>query len=735
MFYGVRVVRGSNWRWGDQDGGEGHVGTVIVPTNINETDSVWVHWDSGRSANYNGGLGKTCDLRVYDNAPLGVKHKGVRCDACTKWDIEGLRWKCTVCDDFDLCSNCYTSDHHDMSHRFWRIDVPGAARVPVPSRQGSSKFKAKGIFAGAKVKRGLHWEWGDQDGGPGSTGTVTHIADWEPNTYRCKVRVQWPSGQANNYRMGHNGKVDVRYIQEGYGGFYYRDHLPELDLGKTPFYITSGDQVKVKDLSLDKMKAIQQRRCGWKDDMASARGSSGVVRAVDKDGDIKVEMSTSVWFFDAMCLLPEKKGDGGSGAVVPSSTADGGGARQRGGEESVSAEQLGQLFGLMLLKELVEGTGGGSSPKVLVAAAAKGDVSKVKELVSSNPRWVDFRDDDKGYTALHVSSHEGHIDVVKVLVAANANLEIKDADGDTALAFSCYGNKPSITRFLLERGSSVHAVNRIGKSSLHTAVGKGNSACASILINQGANVNLRDNEGNTPMMTAIESEDESTIDVLADHPRVDFTIKNNKGFNSIHHAAFKGSAYATQRMASKCSQRVIEEKKFDGFTAMHLAAINDHADVARALVQRGNADINCRNNKRETPLHLACNEGNNSTIEYLVNAGADVNAQDEDGDTPLHTMLMKQSVRDVIGRTPMGMLLQALDSGDTSTGNTAAVALFLIKNGANIYQRNHQAKTVLDYVANPTLENLLKQAHAQARLKQRTRVSITMRQKDDCIIS
>ena len=38
MFYGVRVVRGPNWKWGDQDGGEGHVGTVIVPSNINESE-------------------------------------------------------------------------------------------------------------------------------------------------------------------------------------------------------------------------------------------------------------------------------------------------------------------------------------------------------------------------------------------------------------------------------------------------------------------------------------------------------------------------------------------------------------------------------------------------------------------------------------------------------------------------------------------------------------------------
>jgi hypothetical protein len=38
--------------------------------------------------------------------------------------------------------------------------------------------------------------------------------------------VEWgTTGTTNVYRIGHKGKVDLKYLQEGDGGYYYRDHL------------------------------------------------------------------------------------------------------------------------------------------------------------------------------------------------------------------------------------------------------------------------------------------------------------------------------------------------------------------------------------------------------------------------------------------------------------------------------------------------------------------------------
>ena len=65
---GVRVVRGPHWQWGDQDGGEGGLGTVVE---VRDNNVVIVQWDRGRKADYRIGNQGAYDLRVYDNAPTG----------------------------------------------------------------------------------------------------------------------------------------------------------------------------------------------------------------------------------------------------------------------------------------------------------------------------------------------------------------------------------------------------------------------------------------------------------------------------------------------------------------------------------------------------------------------------------------------------------------------------------------------------------------------------------------
>lgn len=71
----MRVVRGPDWKWGNQDDGEGHVGTVVEigkPGSSTSPDkTVVIQWDSGSRTNYRVGYQGAYDLRIFDNAAIG----------------------------------------------------------------------------------------------------------------------------------------------------------------------------------------------------------------------------------------------------------------------------------------------------------------------------------------------------------------------------------------------------------------------------------------------------------------------------------------------------------------------------------------------------------------------------------------------------------------------------------------------------------------------------------------
>jgi hypothetical protein len=59
-------------------------------------------------------------MNVMGKFIVGVHHHGYVCDSCHAHPIRGMRWRCLNCADYDLCSDCYMRDKHDLDHAFER---------------------------------------------------------------------------------------------------------------------------------------------------------------------------------------------------------------------------------------------------------------------------------------------------------------------------------------------------------------------------------------------------------------------------------------------------------------------------------------------------------------------------------------------------------------------------------------------------------------------------------------
>ncbi|XP_001353017.1 E3 ubiquitin-protein ligase mind-bomb [Drosophila pseudoobscura] len=772
---GARVIRGPDWKWNKQDGGEGHVGTV---RNFESAEEVVVVWDNGTAANYR--CAGAYDLRILDSAPTGVKHEGTMCDTCRQQPIFGIRWKCAECINYDLCSICYHGDKHHLRHRFYRITTPGGERTMLEPRRKSKKVLARGIFPGARVVRGVDWQWEDQDGGVGRRGKVNEIQDWSSASPRSAAYVIWDNGSKNLYRVGFEGMADLKVVNDAKGSNVYRDHLPllgENGPGKGPHGFQIGDKVTV-DLDLEIVQSLQHGHGGWTDGMFECLSNAGMVVGIDEDHDIVVAYNSgNRWTFNPAVLTkvsspttapPEfQVGDivkicsdvesikilqrghgewadamqltlGKIGRVqqvyhdndlkvevgntswtynplavckVASSTADGNCAPVIPSGERLSA----------ILKKLFEPNISGDATEEFVKAAANGFAARCEEYLagaaagqqpstsSASPSAagpdVNVNGVFAGHTALQAASQNGHTEVIQVLLRHAVDVEIEDKDGDRAVHHAAFGDEAAVIEILAKAGADLNARNKRRQTSLHIAVNKGHLNVVKTLLTLGCHPSLQDSEGDTPLHDAISKEHDEMLSLLLDFG-ADITLNNNNGFNALHHAALKGNPSAMKILLTKTNRPwIVEEKKDDGYTALHLAALNNHVEIAELLVHMGKANMDRQNVNLQTALHLAVERQHVQIVKLLVQDGADLNIPDKDGDTPLHealrhhTLSQLKQLQDVEG---FGKLLMGLRNANNKKAS-ASIACFLAANGADLTLKNRKQQTPLDLCPDPNL--------------------------------
>ncbi|XP_062563815.1 E3 ubiquitin-protein ligase mind-bomb [Armigeres subalbatus] len=777
---GSRVIRGPDWKWGKQDGGEGHVGTV---RNFESQEEVVVVWDNGTAANYR--CAGAYDLRILDSAPTGIKHEGTMCDTCRQTPIFGIRWKCAECNNYDLCSICYHGDKHHSRHRFHRISTPGGEKTLLEPRRKAKKIAVRGIFPGARVVRGVDWQWEDQDGGNGRRGKVNEIQDWSSASPRSAAYVVWDNGAKNLYRVGFEGMADLKVVNDSKGNTVYRDHLPllgEFGPGRGPHSFQIGDQVTV-DLEIEIVQSLQHGHGGWTDGMYECLNTTGTVVGIDEDHDIVVAYPSSHrWTFNPTVLtivsspasmLSEnqlqqfavgdfvkicsdlerikilQRGHGEwaeamfptlgkvgrvqqvyhdndlkvevcntswtynpLGVTKVASSSDGSTAVTTNGER-LSA----------ILKKLFEPHASGDTTEELVKAAANGDVAKVEEFLSggtssqnvassstssqesSQVVKVDVNGVFAGHTALQAASQNGHLEVIQVLLRYNADVEIEDKDGDRAVHHAAFGDEPGVMGLLAKAGADQNARNKRRQTALHIAVNKGHFNVVKTLLELSCHPSLQDSEGDTPLHDAISKEHDNMLSLLLDYG-ADITLTNNNGFNALHHAALKGNPSAMKILLTKTNRLwIVEEKKEDGYTALHLAALNNHVEIAELLVKMGKANMDCQNVNLQTALHLAVERQHVQIVKLLVREGANLNIPDKDGDTPLHealrhhTLSQLRQLQDVEG---FGKILMGLRN-NTDKKASASIACFLAANGADLTIKNRKLQTPLDLCPDPNL--------------------------------
>ncbi|XP_037553360.1 protein phosphatase 1 regulatory subunit 12A-like, partial [Nematolebias whitei] len=81
----------------------------------------------------------------------------------------------------------------------------------------------------------------------------------------------------------------------------------------------------------------------------------------------------------------------------------------------------------------------------------------------------DTRHAKSGGTALHVAAAKGYVEVLKLLIQAGYDVNIKDNDGWTPLHAAAHWGKEEACRILVENLCDMDIVNKMGQTALDVA--------------------------------------------------------------------------------------------------------------------------------------------------------------------------------------------------------------------------------------------------------------------------
>nr|XP_018667422.1 caskin-2-like [Ciona intestinalis] len=230
---------------------------------------------------------------------------------------------------------------------------------------------------------------------------------------------------------------------------------------------------------------------------------------------------------------------------------------------------------------------------------------KGKILGSSKKVNVNFQNEE-GLSPLHQASLHANVDIVCLLIDANATLDLQDANGMRALHYSSLKGKVEVVAALLESGSKASTPAKNGVTPLHLAAQYGQCSVCAMLMQYGGDPTVRRHDGATPIDLACE---------FGRYEVVEIFLTNSSCISLIE-------SYAVQHFETELS---------NSNSPLHVAARNGHIKVIRLLLQSG-ANINWKTSSG-TCLHEAVAHEKLEVVQLLIDCGIDTSRRSGLGQT------------------------------------------------------------------------------------------------------
>jgi ankyrin repeat protein len=179
----------------------------------------------------------------------------------------------------------------------------------------------------------------------------------------------------------------------------------------------------------------------------------------------------------------------------------------------------------------------------LIAAVEKGCLEIVKLLLQHNVN-VDLQGDNMN-TALIAAVEKECLEIVKLLLQHNVNVDLQGDNMNTALITAVNNYNLEIVKLLLQSNANVDLQNSQGNSALMLAAEYGSMEIVKLLLQKGADLNSRDEFGNSTLIAALADNHFEIIKILIE-AGTDINLQCNDGTTLLMQACKYKEKYSIQ---------------------------------------------------------------------------------------------------------------------------------------------------------------------------------------------
>src|SRR5437879_9569034 len=155
----------------------------------------------------------------------------------------------------------------------------------------------------------------------------------------------------------------------------------------------------------------------------------------------------------------------------------------------------------------------------LYEAATVGNARRLKTSLGQSRVRVNEANKEEGFDPLGLAAFFGHPEAVKVLLEYGADVNHKPPSrfANTAVDAAVSGDHADVVRILLAAGANPNVRSEANYTTLHKAAVHGNLEVVRMLLDHGADVSAVRDGGHTPLDDAREKGHTASVDLLTTH--------------------------------------------------------------------------------------------------------------------------------------------------------------------------------------------------------------------------